>query len=277
MLLDVGVITSNTSGRRGFKVSGAAQGNAQSRGELLNYFYQQSVNLIWKGMAAGISAEEMYAQLSEAVDEVYGQSTVAIYFVECNEQDSKDMGQALHRALGVRVDCGVLENLRARVAEIAARYDLIVTTFHHMSEVLEMTRQAGGLPGRVVGIDTRPTPETMLGIARFPKRCIGLVSTMANTSHMLKYIIYSYHPDWHIEAVTIDEPEAVLRVAQGCDHLVVTHTCTEQVQALTGRKADVVVNFQIDEQSILFLRQRIQELQREKMVTTTLGAKMGFD
>jgi GntR family transcriptional regulator len=187
------------------------------------------------------------------------------------------MGQALHRALGIGVYCGILDHLRERVTELVSCYDLIVTTFHHMSEALEILRQTGSPTDKVVGIDTRPTPETMLGIARFSKRSIGLVSTMANTSHMLKYIIYSYHPDWQIEATTIDDPQAILRIARSCDHLVVTHTCTDQVQALTGRSPDLVVNFQIDEQSILFLRQRIQGLQREKMVMSSFGGRLGTE
>ena len=264
LLLDVGVIEHMPGGRKGFRVCGAAQGDNQSRGELLNYFYQQSVNLIWKGMAAGIRAEEMYDQLSAAVDEVYRQSSVAYYFVECNEQDSQEMSHALHRALGVRVDCGLLDDLRENLTRVTANYDLVITTFHHMSELLNMLRQAGFPTSRVVGIDTRPTPETLLGIVRFPERCIGLVSTMSNTLHMLKYIILSYHPDWQIETATIDNRSEVLRVAACCAHLVVTHTCMEEVQAIIGRKPDVIVNFQIDEQSILFLRNRTQELQRAR-------------
>ena len=265
-LLDVGTIESIPSGRRGFKVLGAPHANKQSKSELLNYFYQQAINLIWNGMAAGISAAEMDEQLTSAIDEVYRQSSVGLYFVECNQHDSEVMGHELEQALGVQVDCGLLDDLRGKVAETIARYDLLVTTFHHMADVLEMVRQAGAPTNQVVGIDTRPTPETMLGIARFPNRCIALVSTMSNTSHMLKHIIFSYHPDWCIEAATIDDPAEVKRIIETCDHLVVTHTCAEEVEKLTGRAADVVVNFQIDEQSILFLRNRIQEMRRSRML-----------
>jgi DNA-binding transcriptional regulator YhcF (GntR family) len=264
MLLKLGVIEGGSSGRQGFRVHNLLPEQAKSKHELISYFHQQSVDLVWKGMAAGVSAHEMFDQLSSAIDEVYGPSSVQLLFIECNEQDSGEMGDNLHHSLGVKVDCGLLSEFHEGFAARTAPYDLIVTTFHHMSEVLELVKQSGGSPTRVVGIDTRPTPETMLGIARLPKTHIGLVSTMPNTSHMLKYFIYSYHPEWQIEATTIHEKEAMLSIAASCDHLVMTHTCVEYVEALTGRKPDVVVYFQIDEQSLLFIQQRIQQIQREK-------------
>jgi hypothetical protein len=45
----------------------------------------------------------------------------------------------------------------------------------------------------------------------------------------------------------------------------VTHTSADQIQAWSGRIPDVVVNFQIDEQSIAFLKQRIQQIRMQKL------------
>jgi len=81
---------------------------------------------------------------------------------------------------------------------------------------------------------------------------------------MLKHMLYSYYPDRSIQAVTITDLDAVVAAARTCDHLVVTHTCADQVTQLTGRTPDVVVNFQIDEQSIQFVSRRVHEIQTHK-------------
>jgi GntR family transcriptional regulator len=150
-------------------------------------------------------------------------------------------------------------------AAIIKKHDLIITTYHHLAEITETIQQLKFPAGKVVGIDTRLVADTMLRIARFPKTRIGVVCTNQNTAHMLKHILFGYHPEWDIEALTVEDPEKVRVLAQNCDHLIVTHTSEEEVTQLTGRPADVVVNFQIDEQSVAFLTQRINQIRMEKM------------
>jgi hypothetical protein len=48
-----------TSGRKGFYVRRLAPENSRSRSDLIRYFHQLSVSVVWKGMTAGISSEEM--------------------------------------------------------------------------------------------------------------------------------------------------------------------------------------------------------------------------
>ncbi len=259
MLAEIGVIESLPGGRKGFLVKEIA--GTRPEGELTAYFYQQAVKLAWQALAAGMSAREALDHLSSAVTEVYDLGGVSIAFYECNEHDSTEMGHYLSRALGMEVACGVLDDLYADIAAVTTQYDLIVTTFHHLSEVVE---RLGHTNEQIVGIDTRMTPETMLRIARLPKPQIGLIATLETTAHMLKHILYSYYPDRNIRAITITDLNAVAAAARECDHLVVTHTCAEQVTQYTGRSPDVVVNFQIDEQSIQFLSRRIHEIQTRK-------------
>jgi DNA-binding transcriptional regulator YhcF (GntR family) len=260
MLAEMGVIESLPGGRKGFLVKEIAK-SQQPAGEFSTYFYGQAVRLVWQALAAGVNATETLDHLHNAVEEVYNLGGVSIAFYECNEHDSTEMGNYLSRALGMDVACGVLDDLYADIDNVIGRYDLIVTTFHHLSEVVE---RIGRTAEQVVGIDTRMTPETMLRIARLPNPSIGLIASLETTTHMLKHILYSYYPERSIQAVTITNTEAVNEVARDCDHLVVTHTCAEQVAQRTGRTPDVVVNFQIDEQSIQFLSRRVHEIQTHK-------------
>lgn len=258
-LAEIGVI--ENGGRKGFLVKEIAGAHQRSEAELSAYFYQQAVNLAWQALAAGMTAQETFDHLSNAVTEVYDLGSVNIAFYECNEHDSQEMGHYLSRAMGMPVTCGVLDDLYDDIDGVLRRYDLIVTTFHHLSEVVE---RLGAASEQVVGIDTRITPETMLQIARLPKPHIGLISTLQTTTNMLKHILYSYYPDRDIQAVTVTDLAAVTAASRECDHLVVTHTCAEQVARQTGRTPDVVVEFQIDEQSIHFVSRRVHEIQVRK-------------
>jgi len=259
MLAEIGVVESLPGGRKGFLVKALPQAQ-RSDEELSAYFNQQAAKLVWQALAIGMSAQETLHHLNNAVNEVYRLGDVRIAFYECNEHDSTEMGDYLSRELGMPIQCGVLDDLYGHVETALQKYDLIVTTFHHLSEVTEKLHRAD----HIVGIDTRITPETMLRIARLPNPSIGLFATLESTTHMLKHILYSYYPDRKIQAVTITDTEAVKAAGSHCDHLVVTHTCAAQVIRLTGREPDVRIDFQVDDQSIQFLNRRVHETQIQK-------------
>lgn len=258
MLAETGIIESLPGGRKGFLVREIPP--QPSGGELTAYFNQQAAKLVWQALAVGMTAQETLHYLNSAVKQVYKLGDVRVAFYECNRHDSDEMGEFLSRKLGLAVQCSILDDLYADTAAAARDYDLIVTTFHHLSEVTERLKGAEN----IVGIDTRVTPETMLQIARLPNPRIGLVATLETTTRMLKHILYSYYPDRTIQAVTITDPEAVRAAGSECDHLVVTHTCAEQVRQITGRAPDVLVNFHVDEQSLQFLSRRIHEVRTHK-------------
>ena len=264
MLLDLGVIERNASGRMGFSVSRTQRASPEGGSNLVDYFYQQAVNLVWQGMAVGVSAEEMLEQVTNAITEVYRLGEVKLVFYECNPTDSEEMGRNLNRALAKRVDSGLLDDLYHNIPGVVEEHDLIITTFHHLAEIIEALRPFGSATKKVIGIDTRPNSETMLRIARLACPKIGIIASIENTAQMLKHIIFSYHPDREIETAILEDRAAVDALVANSQHLVVTHTCVDEVKALTGSTPDVVVDFQIDEQSIADLKQRIYEIQVAK-------------
>lgn len=265
MLFELGIIEFSDTRRNGYTVKHTEGAGAKTKSELLDYFHRQAVDLAWQGMAAGMTSQEMVDQLNQAVDQVFGHSQVSLIFFECNDYDTTEMGRRLNRALNLPVEYKNLTHFSADPAAILRQYDLIITTYHHLAEISAAIRQHGFPASKVVGIDTRLTADSMLKIARFPKNRIGIVCTNQNTAHMLKHILYGYHPEWEIEAISMQEaPEAIRTVVNDCDHFIVTLTSAEEVTALTGRTPDVIVSFQIDEQSLDFLNQRIHQLRLEK-------------
>jgi DNA-binding transcriptional regulator YhcF (GntR family) len=263
LLAEMGVIEIPHHGRDGFRVKQTTP-TATPRNELRQYFYDASQKLVWQGFAAGLTSVEVSQQLTQALETVYNMGDISVAFFECNSHDSKDMGGYLNKALQQQIYCGLIDELTLNARAIGEQYDLIITTFHHLSGVMQVLKKYAD---KVIGVDTRLTPETLLEIARLPKGKIGVISTLPSTARMLQHILYSYYPDWHIETITTEDPKSVKTLARACDHLLVTHTCLEGVKTLTRRTPDVVIQFQIDQQSVQFLDKRIRDLQVSKTRT----------
>lgn len=276
MLLEIGVIETLPGGRKGYVVRKDAASGDRLGGDFSDFFNQQAVNLVWQALAAGMPAEQTLKHLADAVHDVYDVGSIRIAFYECNTHDSKEMGTYISRNLGRDVDNATLDELYADIDGAVERYDLLVTTFHHLSEV---NQQLADHTDQIVGIDTRVTPETLLGIARLPQSSIGLVATLETTTHMLKHMIHSYFPERIVYGASMDDPSAVIDAVRNGTNLVVTHTCVDQVVKLTGCQPDVVVEFQVDEQSMHFLSRRVQQIISTKVAafhqdsasTVTLG------
>jgi DNA-binding transcriptional regulator YhcF (GntR family) len=254
LLTELGAIAP-AAGGRGFVV--AEVGEGESRDKLKRYLSAQAKQLIWQGFAAGLSPDELTAVLSQALAEVCGARRVRLGFFECNRQDSQEMGGRLSEALGDEVYCGLLSELTDAL-RVERRFDLILTTFHHLSWVLSTLASC---QHKVIGIDTRLAPEALLELARLPAGSLGVVATLPETARMLHHTICSYAPERDVTAVAIDDAALVRRVARSCDYLLATHTCAEAVAELSGRQPEVVLHFQIDAQSLQFVAQRIRELQ----------------
>lgn len=260
-LIGLGVIEAGSSKRQGFKVKGLSDIGARRDAPFRQHFRQQLSKLVWEGMASGMTAEEVLKVSSEAVQDVYRTGALRLAFYECNELDSREMGGHLSRLLDRDISCGVLTEFQEHAEDLTNDVDLIITTFHHIAEVV---RQIPESKDKVVGIDTRLTPETLLDIAHLPDGQIGIVCGVQATAHMLEHVLHGYYPHLALEAITLEKPSGVLALAQTSDHIVATHTCAQQVEALIGRPADVVVNFQVDEQSLSFLKGKIQKIQASK-------------
>jgi GntR family transcriptional regulator len=213
MLLEMGVIDINASGRRGFSVKNGIQIGKKTRGELLDYFYQQSVNLVWQGMASGISSDEILGQLKAAVGDVYHHREVRLIFFECNQHDAMEMGRSLIDALEVPVEYRVLDDFYSDLTGIIKNYDLIITTYHHLAEITEAIEEHGESPGKVIGIETHD-PGTMLKSCPASKLTYrsGLHSSN-NNPHAEAYLL-RLPSGVGIEATAFDHPETVIEIAK---------------------------------------------------------------
>ncbi len=228
---------------------------------LLEAFRSNAREAVWRAMADGISVEELRAELNQIIADVYDQNDVAVCFLECNRHDSETLSAELSRLTAASIKPLLLDDLQHRPGAIVEDHDLIVTTLHHLAEV---TRELHGHENKIVGVDTRPSYDVLLDLARLAPERVGLVCTLDNTAMMLRHIIQSYQPNCAVDVALDADAAAVERIATADNVLVVTHTSRAFVLELTGREPDIVIDFRIDEQSSGILRQRIRAQRQQK-------------
>jgi DNA-binding GntR family transcriptional regulator len=214
--------------------------------------------LAQQGRAMGISRTYIQELAISAFDDVYQAHPLRLKFLECNVHDAATLVDQLVPVVEYPIESGVIE--QEDLAALGACYDLVITTFHHLAEV---RRGLGPLREKVIGVNAVPTHEVALKIARLEARHLGLVCGRENTVQSMKYLVASYHPDDDLDVALIDDAAAVSALVRKSEALIVTYSCADTFARLTQRTPDVVVEFQIERQSIEYLRQRIERLQAE--------------
>lgn len=212
--------------------------------------------LAQQGRAIGLSRAHLDDLVSAALDEVYQARHIHAKFLECNVHDSHALVAQLAPLVECRIEPGVIE--QANFALLGEQYDLIITTFHHLAEV---NRALDPFRDKIIGVNAVPTHAVALKIARLEARRLGLICGRENTVQSMKYLVASYHPDDELEVALVDDADAVRALTERSEALIVTYSCADAVAQLTARAPDVVVEFQIEQQSVAFLRQRIASLQ----------------
>ncbi len=140
---ELGIIKGGDNGRQGYTVQRGSPAGTKPKSELIDYFYRQSIDLAWQEMAAGITARKCSTCGRAPSAKVFGHSKVATIFYECNDHDTIEMGRRLIEVLAMPVEYHNLPHFYDDPAAILKRYDLIITTYHHLAEISEVISQLG--------------------------------------------------------------------------------------------------------------------------------------
>jgi GntR family transcriptional regulator len=216
--------------------------------------------LVAQAREAGLSKAQVGDVVHHVINEAYTARDLQIKFLECNEHDAHELVRQLTGVIDCQIDPGVID--QEDIPSLADHYPLIVTTFHHLAEV---SRKLNGQRDKVIGVNAVPTSEVALQIALLEAQRIGLVCGRENTVQSMKYLVGSYHPQSELDVALVDAATNVQALAQHCDALIVTYSCADTVIQLTKRVPDVVVEFQLEAQSVEFLRQRVHRLHTEHL------------
>lgn len=220
--------------------------------------------LVAQARAGGLSKAHVQKITDHVIDETYDAHDLRIKFLECNWHDVHEMVRQLNSVIDCQIDSGVID--QEDVPALSEQYPLIATTFHHLAEV---SRALNGQRNKVIGVNAVPTSEVALKLALLDAQRFGLVCGRENTVQSMKYLVASYHPHSALDVALIDDVAGVQALAQRCPALIVTYSCADTVMQLTGRVPDVIVEFQIEAQSIEFLRQRLTRLHAERVPPAT--------
>jgi GntR family transcriptional regulator len=209
-----------------------------------------------------LGRDEVLYQITKLVDRIYPPASLPLAFVECNKADLEVLGAKLSKAIERPLQGMLIDDLLANPNAIAAQYELIVTTFYHLSEV----RQAlgDGQTEKVVGVHSTPAHGALLKIARLQALMIGFVYELPRVAEEFVHTIRSYHPNATILPVPIRETGRLQSLFAKADAIIVTQMCYERLMALKPSVPVILVSMTIDQQSMDFLRERISELEQVK-------------
>jgi len=205
-----------------------------------------------------LSRDALMHEVTRSVDRLYGPPGLKVAFVECNAPDIEEMGGQLSAAIAQPLQGVMLSDFLAQAGELATRFDLLVTTFYHLSEV---GRALGAEhTDKLIGVHAMPVHDSLLKIARLHAQVIGLVCDRSSTVDNLTHIIHTYHPTATIMPALIDDALRLRMLLSKADAIVVTRSCHGQLMAVQPKMPVIMVAFTIDQQSVDFLRERVTAL-----------------
>lgn len=217
-------------------------------------------DLVRRAHLFGISREDLLEILSNRADEIYNPPESRVAFIECNRYDTESLTREVSRALQTPVTGVLLHELLANPDSYLSRFDTLITTYYHLSEVAE---SVGGIE-RVVPVHHRPSSASLLQVARIPRhQTVGVLATNERTRRSVTSTIEPYLAQPAISAA-LDDPEAVAEVLERADVVVDSLGAHPRVMRLGITAPVITIQFGLDPESIEQFRQRfgVRELQR---------------
>ncbi len=226
-------------------------------GEMDSRWLNRLDELLMDAKERALTRELVLHEITARVDQIYGQSDLRLAFIECNRQDIDEMASQLANAVRHPLEGVLLADFLQHPDETAAAYDLVVTTFYHLNEV---TRALGGSKHEnLVAVHAMPNHDALLNLARMNAPVIGLVAALPSVVDTLTHIVQMYHPNATIMGALIDDPPRVRTLIHKADAVVITRAFASQLMRYKPEVPVVVVTFTIDQQSLEYLQNRIQQ------------------
>ncbi|WP_198135965.1 GntR family transcriptional regulator [Roseiflexus castenholzii] len=218
---------------------------------------QQVERFVQTARHSGLSRSQLMDLIHNAVHQSYGSDAPRVLFVECNRRDVETLGDEIESIADVPMDRALLDDVLRDPVTPVHRYDLIVTTFQHLGQIRQAVPSSARQ--RVIGVLATPSHESLLALARLHVPTFGLVCDSPGTVESLTHIIRTYHPNSAVIPVLIDNRTRLHDMIEQADAIVVTRSCRERLLALNPALPIITVVFTIDQQSIDFLRRRLEE------------------
>lgn len=193
-------------------------------------------------------------------------SRVKVVFVECNKEQLLDFSNELHLDSGVVIMPVLLDDFRARPAEINAALadvELVLTTFFHLQEVRELIIDQRR---DIIGIALDPQLETIVKIARLPQGSIlGIICASDTFVAKIKNSLRQAGIDHlQVKSTIAKDSQQLAEFVAGADAIVVSPHRKKDVAELCGKnKAVIEFRYLPDMGSVNIVKTALLELQRK--------------
>ena len=182
--------------------------------------------------------------------------TLAVSFVECNDERARYFATELATRLGATVKPLVLGGFDPA----AERPDLVLTTFFHLAEVRHLMRRP---ETEVVAIVAAPHIQTLVQIAQVPKdRTVGLLYSTEDQAVSIRDSLAQAG----VTNIEVLSDDADLR---GVDLVVVPSESPELARRLDGRVRVIEYGNVLDAASVRMAGEVMRDLQLAKSSTVT--------
>lgn len=226
-------------------------------GEMDSRWLARLDELVSDAKQRGLTRELVLSEITARVDTIFGQGDLRLAFIECNQQDIDEMATQLAGAVHHPFEGLLLSEFVKHPKRYASEYDLIITTFYHLNEV---NRSLGeGKHENLVAVHAMPNHDALLNLARLYSPIIGLVAALPSVVDTLTHIVNMYHPNATIIGALIDDTPRVKTLLRKADAAVITRAFAPQLLRFKPEIPVVVVTFTIDQQSVEYLQNRIQQ------------------
>lgn len=206
------------------------------------------------GKLVGIPSQKLRTLVEAELREA-SKNDVRVAFIECNIYEAEDTARNMQRALGCPVEPLVVDTLE-KPSKLLSTYPLISTTFYHLAEVRDLLRTDRV---RVIALQHSPSTDSVLDIARLERGTrIGVVATNDRTLNVLLKLVEMYHSTV-VGSCLLSDAVALKKLAKAAKVLVV-HPLAQHLLGSRVRTRMIVVSFQIEPQSLEYLRKQIARL-----------------
>lgn len=238
-----------------------------SHGDFDGRWLQRLEQLLSEAKAHALDRDQVLGGITQVLDRIYRQTDLQLALVECNWRDMQNLSDVLSSAVEQPLTPILLSEFLEHPNETAMRYDLIVTTFNHLAEVSAALGRMN--EHKVIGVQTMPTHDALLKIARLHAGVIGFVYERPRAGDEFGHAIRAYQPNAALLAVPINDGPQLQMLFQKADAIVVTQICQERLLELKPPVPVIVLTITIDQQSIDFLRRKVTALR-----SVSVGARL---
>lgn len=221
-----------------------------------------------EALETGMDEEEFIDIVVQRVrDKIELMSKIVAVYVECNIEQAKMFSKQLSRSTNLNVTpltISDLKNMDKGVREIVEKSQVIIATFNHVNEVIELTED---FEKEVLGVAINADLETIVKIARYPEGtkfgffCIsdefmfkirGALEKAGLGNIDIKY------------SNTMDDDE-LRRIAQNSDVIIVSPGRYKDVSKHLNSNQEIMqFMYSLDDGSVKALKSKIVELKHQK-------------